>query len=344
MAAMKFGVIGLGSMGKRRARDLIALGHTVTGFDIRPDRRREAEKHFGIATADTYTKMRGVGLDGCVISTPPDQHLPYYELCYKHRVPFFSEANIFVPRAEWFANNERDSGVRGYPSGTWQFYPLFGILRERLRALGRDQINTFSHQYAGYLPKWHPWESYTEFYAGQKRTSAAREMVPFEMEALTWLFGPVRAVCAVQTRAGEWQTDMDDTYLLLTEFECGVRGLCTVELHQVAPFRLLRVAARRDSFIVDISAHELRSYDADRDHWLQVVSPGVGTAKALDFEDVYRAEIACFVEALFGGSYPKTWREDRHLSNVLFAAEQSAVRRAWVTVSEAETLYDGLSW
>ena len=48
---MKFLVIGLGSMGKRRVRCLQALQYTdVVGFDPREDRRKEAENKFHIKT------------------------------------------------------------------------------------------------------------------------------------------------------------------------------------------------------------------------------------------------------------------------------------------------------
>ena len=40
---MKFLIVGLGSMGKRRVRNLQRLGMTdITGFDPRADRRDEA--------------------------------------------------------------------------------------------------------------------------------------------------------------------------------------------------------------------------------------------------------------------------------------------------------------
>ena len=46
---MKFLVIGLGSMGKRRVRNLQALGVVnIAGFDVRADRRQEAQDKYGI--------------------------------------------------------------------------------------------------------------------------------------------------------------------------------------------------------------------------------------------------------------------------------------------------------
>ncbi len=43
---MRIGIIGLGSMGKRRARDLLALGCEVILFDSRSDRTAESQKIF----------------------------------------------------------------------------------------------------------------------------------------------------------------------------------------------------------------------------------------------------------------------------------------------------------
>ena len=100
---MKIAVIGLGSMGKRRVRDLRALGHDVVGYDLQRARNVEASQRFGIATYESFDEIISAGAEAIVISTPPDQHVSYYEKCYRARLPFFSEANILTPRASWFA-------------------------------------------------------------------------------------------------------------------------------------------------------------------------------------------------------------------------------------------------
>ena len=54
---MKFLIIGLGSMGKRRARCLKTLKYKqIAGFDLRNDRRDEAEQKYGIKTFDNVEK------------------------------------------------------------------------------------------------------------------------------------------------------------------------------------------------------------------------------------------------------------------------------------------------
>ena len=268
----------------------------------------------------------------------------YYERSFAAGLPFFSEANILAPRPEWFAEREIQSGVRGYPSATWQFYPLCDVLRQKLQKTGLNQVNSVHYHYASYLPLWHPWERYEEFYAGRSRdTCAVREMVPFDLGWLCWIFGPVKAVCAVQDRRVDWVTDIDDTYLLFLEFESGLRGSLMIEVHEVAPFRVSRVSCRRESFLLDMAAHELRYYDLETDSWRFIRPPPMHSPGSFDFEQVYLAEVRAFIDAIETCSkYPKTWAEDRHLSNILYAAEESWRRRAWVDIEEAESLYDGL--
>ena len=319
---MKFGVVGLGSMGRRRARDLFALGHEVSGFDLRTERTAPMLKR-----VPSLDRLFETGLDAVVISTPPDEHVPLYERAIAEGVPFFSEANVLTPHPDWLEG-------RGHPSATWRFYAPFAALRRELA--GRDVL-TVNHAYGGWLPDWHPWESYDAFYAGRRReTCAAREMVPFELEWLVWVLGEVESVGASRAARGIWVTNIDDTYVLDLAFASGATGTLVVELHQRAPFRLARISCTTGCYEVDVATHELRRFD----------SPGWSVLEhgPADFESVYRDEIAAFASAVAGDAlYPKTWREDRHLSDVLVAAEESHRRGARVEIAEVADAYDGRS-
>src|SRR5438309_6512719 len=134
------GVVGLGSMGKRRVRDLLAEGRRVVGFDLREDRRAETQRQFEIPVVGTFGELLKAGVDAVVVSTPPDAHVQYYETCFEARRPFFSEANIFTPRTAWFEQHEARASVRSWPSATWRFHPLVVALREAVRLLGAERV------------------------------------------------------------------------------------------------------------------------------------------------------------------------------------------------------------
>ena len=204
--------------------------------------------------------MIASGLEALVVSTPPDQHAASYGIAFDARLPFFGEASIVTPAPVWFDAQEARSGIKGFASATWRFYAPLVELRERLLREGGPTVTAVHHEYADYLPRWHPWEPYWEFYAGARRqTSAAREMVPFELEWLCWLFGPVAAVSATVARLGEWRTDIDDSYFMNILFESGfVSNDAGRHPYREAPARTATVCAHGASYQVDFNTDTLR--------------------------------------------------------------------------------------
>ena len=75
---MKFLVIGLGSMGKRRVRCLKALGfNDILGFDTREDRLKESIEKYDIKGIHSFKTIDLKTIDAFIISTPPDLHNHY---------------------------------------------------------------------------------------------------------------------------------------------------------------------------------------------------------------------------------------------------------------------------
>ena len=342
---MKVGVIGLGSMGKRRARDLKNLGCDVSGFDILESRCREAEELLAIRALKSFEALQEAGIEAAVISTPPDVHVDYYEKCFAGRLPFFSEAGIFTPKPEWFREREEKSGVRGYASATWKHHPLFQLCRKIVRSEELGAVHSVHYHYGGYLPSWHPWEDYTSFYAGRSKTAAAREMVPFELEWMTDVFGAIESVSAVTGQFAKWKADFPDSFFLHLRFASGLNGTLNIELHQPAPFRHGVVSCANGALKLDLLRHEIRQYQLGADSWKIRTMPGLRVMSSFNFEEIYFREIEAFHRALSGQApYPKTWEEDRHLSDVLYASEVSAREERRVRIAEVADQYSGITW
>src|SRR3989344_3763802 len=89
---LKFLVVGLGSMGKRRIRNLQFNGEkNIVGFDFSAERRKEAEEKYGIRTVDDLEKLSDADYDAVIISTPPDKHGEFIRFALKHKKHFFVE-------------------------------------------------------------------------------------------------------------------------------------------------------------------------------------------------------------------------------------------------------------
>lgn len=342
---MTIAVIGLGSMGRRRVRDLLHFGQHVVGIDIRSDRRADCERDFGIKTFHDLSDVSNkIDIDAATISVPPDCHAFYYDYCFRNGINFFSEANILTPHPDWFASFEAKTTARGFPSATWLFHPLVQKLQKKISEVGLNAVNSITHRYGGFLPDWHSWEPYYEFYAGRKNSSATREMVPFEVEILVHCMGRVKTVQCNAKQTRDWYQPIDDTMFLNLEFESGAIGTLTVELHQIKPIRETRVSMTDDLFLLQLGENKLDHYSR-KDASLRTETASSYRGRwGFYFEDVYRAEIEAWLAALAGAQYPKSWTDDRHLSNILFAAELSNLQRRAVSIDEVDQVYDGISW
>src|SRR5215211_7392152 len=89
-------VIGLGSMGKRRIRNLKANGvERISGFDLRSDRRKETAEQYSIPIfASVEVALDKSSYDAWIISVPPDKHHVYMKSALEKNVPCFIEASV----------------------------------------------------------------------------------------------------------------------------------------------------------------------------------------------------------------------------------------------------------
>src|SRR5882724_7174264 len=120
---MRFLIVGLGSMGKRRVRCLKALGHEcIFGFDRREDRRAEAAKLYDIETfGDVEEAIAKCKPSALIISVPPDVHHIYMKIAVSHGLHFFVEASVVDTDMEEIAASVKRAGIVGVPSATLRF-------------------------------------------------------------------------------------------------------------------------------------------------------------------------------------------------------------------------------
>src|SRR5437870_2695006 len=123
---MRFLIVGLGSMGKRRIRNLQHLNAgEIAGFDPRDDRRDDAERKYRIKTfGDFGQAFELFDPNALVISTPPDLHVKYAKIAVANGRHFFSEASVVDDEmGELIAMAKAQPGVVSAPSCTMRYHP-----------------------------------------------------------------------------------------------------------------------------------------------------------------------------------------------------------------------------
>jgi predicted dehydrogenase len=320
-------VVGLGSMGRRRVRNMQALGiGRIIGFDTREDRRQESEKLNGIETVESFDAGTALNPDALVISTPPHRHLEYAHAGIDTNIPFFMEANCFVEGMADLVEALHGRELVAAPSRTLWFIEGVKKAHELLDtgALGTPAM--FQHHCGHALPLWHPWEDYREFYGGWKEAKGAGwDMIGFELYALTYLFGPVKSLSAMYGKRASFDTPVDDTFQINLEFAGGTLGHAMIEVVSPVSYRTLRIVSEKGVIAWDHVQNTLDLFTTEADAWTRFTQDA-GHAEPMYHapEEPYIEEMDAFFKAVVGETpYPATFEDELGIMRLVDGVRES---------------------
>lgn len=334
---MRFLIVGLGSMGKRRIRNLQYLkAGDLAGFDPREDRRAETNVKYSIPTyADFDEAFAKFGPDTLIISTPPDLHVKYAKIAVVNDRHYFSEASVVDDEMdELIALHEAHPQVVAAPSCTLRYHSSIQTIKRVVDGGEFGKPLLFTYHSGQWLPDWHPWEDYRAFYVAKRATGACREIVPFELSWLAWLLGPVEAVSGMRGKLSSLDVDIDDAYQTLLKFKSGVLGHLLVDVIARYPTRVFRLCSDQATVEWDAMAKQVRLFRANTQQWEVVPEPErIQEPGYINAENPYIEEMRDFVAACQG---QKPWgyplEDDKGILDLLAAIEQSSDQHAQTQV------------
>jgi predicted dehydrogenase len=332
-AAVKVLVIGLGSMGKRRIRNLKALGvRELAGVDPREDRRAEAAASYAVPTfGDARQALQEFAPDVAVISTPPDKHMDYAFLAFERRIACFIEASVVdAERVLELHEKTRHGGPLVAPSCTMRYFPGPRRVKELVSAGAIGKVVNINYHTGQYLKDWHPWEAIEDYYVSKRATGGCREIVPFELTWLNDIFGEPEPVACLRARIGDLQADIDDVYHCWLRYPGNATASITVEvLSRPVATRELRVLGTRGLLAYSADDNAVRVASLGADGWTRHdLERGTAQAGYINPEEPYIAEMRDFLAAVESRSparFPNSLLDDYRVLRILNALEQKSV-------------------
>ena len=329
---MKFLVVGLGSMGKRRVRNLQALGEQdIAGFDIRADRCNEAFSKYGIKTYATFEQaLMEFSPQALVISVSPESHMQYAWKGLNANLSCFIEASV-VDAESILRLSEAVKGQRIImaPSCTMRYFPGPRRVKEVLQSGRLGKVLNVNYQTGQYLPDWHPWESIESYYVSRRDTGGGREIVPFELTWLNDLFGTPIPLACVKAKLTDMLADIDDIYHCLLSYPHGVLVNLTVEvISRPSVTRELRVLCSQGELVMSTDENCVRTLSVGETNWTRIsLDEGTVESGYINPEEPYIAEMRDFVAAARAGDpslFPNSLQDDWRVLQVLLGLEQLA--------------------
>lgn len=323
---MKILIVGLGSMGKRRIRNLQTLGERkIIGFDLREDRRTEAEKKYKIKTIESLKNLDLKNIGALVISTPPDRHNEYIKLAIDYKKPAFVEASVILKGLAELNKFAKNKKVLIAPSCTLRFHPAIKKIKEIVKNRKYGRVTNFSYHSGQYLPDWHPWEKLKDFYAGKREIGGAREMVPFELTWIVDILGFPKKTLGFYGETMDIKANVNDTYVISMNFGRAF-GSLTIDVTARRAVRNLILNMEKGQILWLWEENFIKLYDASKKKWKKHYFQKGKAAKGYNkniIEDMYVEEIKTFLGVVKGkDKFPNSLDEDIRVLKLLKKIEK----------------------
>lgn len=235
---MKIVVIGLGSMGKRRIRLIKEMypDYTIIGIDGREDRRKEACSQFDVKCMDSINDLDSA--DCAFICTSPLSHNSLIHECLLKGWNVFTELNLVPDGYQENMSLAKTMGRTLFLSSTFFYREEIRYIRSKISV---DKKWNYSYHIGQYLPDWHPWENYKDFFLGDKRTNGCREIMAIEIPWLTATFGEVETVNVLSDKLTALNIDYKDNFIIQLQHKNGNKGSLIVDVVSPVAVRKLEV-------------------------------------------------------------------------------------------------------
>lgn len=308
---MKILVVGLGSMGKRRIRLLSEHQDIeILGIDSNAERCQEVKDKFGIKSfASISEALLEESIEAALICTSPLSHAGIIKECLQNNLHVFTEINLVEDGYEENMKLAKEKGLVLFLSSTFLYRKETQTIIEKVKD-HNSKLNYVYHV-GQYLPDWHPWESYNNYFIGNHRTNGCREIMAIDMPWLWSAFGPVKKVQAIKSKNTELNISYNDNYLIMLEHETGAKGVFAVDVVTRKPIRHIDVYGENIQLSWNGTADSLQEYNFESKEMQTIqfedASEHVEGYATFITENPYREEINAFLAQIADPSKVPTW-------------------------------------
>ncbi len=192
------------------------------------------------------------------------------------------------------------------------------IYREEIRYLEKNINNrekwNYIYHIGQYLPDWHPWENYRDFFAGNTRTNGCREIMAIELPWIVKTFGNIERYNVISDKITSLDIDYDDNYMLQISHSNGNKGVLIIDVVSPVAVRNLEVYTENKYYkwggMPDTFFKYEKAVDGLEPIYLDEQEEHVEGYRKFVVENAYRNEIKGFFDFVINGKEPRYNFED----------------------------------
>lgn len=320
---MRFLVIGLGSMGKRRIRLLKQYFDSVevVGIDLNEERRNSVKEELGIDVFSSIDEAKLLGsISGVIICTSPLSHHKIILDCIEKNLNVFTEINLVDDGYNEIISEAEKKNIILFLSSTMMYRKETQYIDKKVK-LSKNKVN-YNYHVGQYLPDWHPWENYKNFFVNNKRSNGCRELFAIELPWIINTFGKVKDIKVNRSKISTLDIDYDDTYQVMLLHENGTMGTISVDIVARKAIRKFEVYGEDLHIFWNGTPDSLVEYDFEKKQDVKVE-----TYNKIDkdsnyseniIENAYLDELKTYIDKInFINNERYTFKDDKYVLSII---------------------------
>lgn len=302
-------------MGKRRLRLLSEHKDLqLFGIDSQESRCEEVKEKFGITCFNSIAEaVEKEDIKAAVISTSPLSHASIIKECLTHNLHVFTEINLVKDGYDENITMAKEKGLVLFLSSTFLYRKETQYIIEKVNA-AKCPLNYIYHV-GQYLPDWHPWESYNNYFIGNPKTNGCREIMAIDLPWIVNAFGPIKSFHAVKSKNTGLNINYNDNYLITLQHESGHKGVFAVDVVARKSGRSIDIYGEQLQLSWGGTADSLNIYNIDEKKNEPVMfddaSEHVEGYASFVTENPYREELNAFLKQITDSTYSPAWNFDK---------------------------------
>ncbi len=242
---MKFLIAGLGSIGRRHMRNLIALGekHIVLLRSHRATLSDDELAGYPVET-DLAEALKNHKPDAVIVATPTALHLDTAIPAAGAGCAILLEKPVShsLERLDILQKTARKSGSKILVGFQFRYHPTLNKARELIQAGTLGRILTFHAHWGEYLPNWHTWEDYRQSYAARADLGGGVIVtLTHPLDYLRFLLGDVQSLWSFNEHLSSLELDVEDVAEIGLKFSGGAIGGVHLNYFQRPPVHRLEI-------------------------------------------------------------------------------------------------------
>lgn len=317
---MRFLIAGLGSIGRRHFRNLIALGETDlvllrTRKGTLPDDELEG---YPVET-DLNAALRKHKPDAVIVTNPTSMHLDVAIPAAEAGCHILLEKPVShsLERLDVLQQAAEKSGSKILVGFQFRYHPTLNKARELIHSNILGEILTIHAHWGEYLPQWHPWEDYRQSYAARADLGGGVIVtLTHPLDYLRYLLGEVESLWSFNGHISSLAIDVEDVAEIGLKFASGTVGGVHVNYFQRPPVHRLEIVGTNGTLRWDNAYGLLQLYkmpasfgsyaDQPPAPVMETFSPPEGFER----NQLFAAQTRHFIEVVRGESEPVCSLED----------------------------------